>query len=478
MRAERFWLAIFGAAMLLPFTVYLVSLAPDLTWAHNGADGGDLIVAAYTLGVPHPPGYPAYTLLAHLFTWIPLGSIAYRVNLFSAVSAALAVGVLALLTAQTCQVSANLTGLGAGTRRFNLDGELAALAAAWGFAFIPLVWEQAIIAEVYAPFALMIALVLWLASRVASSRGAFALGLAWGLALGFHLTALFLFPLVWWSVRRKHALLLACVAGASLASAQWFYPVWRAGRGAITWGDPTTLQGWWWLVSGALYREYVFAAPFDVWLGRIAFLVNALLFGLGPLLSACALIGWREIAHVERGKVIAYGATMLAYVVFAIGYDSADSISLAIPAVMIFCVGIGAGVVALLDALRARFGNRVVMAGWIGLLIQVTFVLALNWRAVSLADDRAAMQCGERVLSQLPPASVVVTQDDRATFALWYFRYVLGQRADALIVDYDLLAFEWYRAQVGITPAQLERASACWIENCCVDERVRCATRE
>lgn len=460
---------IVGTATLVPFVIYLASLAPDLTWAHNGADGGDLIVAAFTLGVPHPPGYPAYTMLAHLFTRLPCASIAYCVNLLSAVSMVGATGVLALVSDEGRKTKDELC-----PSSFVFGHRVAALAAAWGFAFTPLVWQQAIIAEVYAPFALCVALVLWLAPRVLSARGAFALGAVWGLALGFHLTALFLLPLALWRVWRARARLFAFVAAVVLASLQWLYPVWRAGRGAITWGDPTTLAGWWWLVSGALYREYVFAVPLDAWLGRIAFFVNALWLGLGPILVACALIGWWQIVRTDHYKAMVYGATMLVYIVFAIGYNSADSISLTIPAVMIFCVGIGAGVALLLDTLRARFGNRAVALGWIGLFLQVTLVLILNWRAVSLAEDRAAMRFGERALSQLPPAAIVVTQDDRATFALWYFRYVLGQRADVRIVDRDLLAFEWYQAQVGLTPAQLENASVCWIENCCDEARVRC----
>ena len=75
-------------------TVYVATLAPSLTFENSGTDGGDLIAAAWTLGVPHPPGYPTYTLLAWLATRLPVGTIAYRVNLFSALSAALAVGLL------------------------------------------------------------------------------------------------------------------------------------------------------------------------------------------------------------------------------------------------------------------------------------------------------------------------------------------------------------------------------------------------
>lgn len=66
---------------LISFTVYLMTLAPTV----YVGDSGELIAASYTLGIPHPPGYPLFTILGKIFiTLIPIGSIAYRVNLLSA----------------------------------------------------------------------------------------------------------------------------------------------------------------------------------------------------------------------------------------------------------------------------------------------------------------------------------------------------------------------------------------------------------
>ena len=50
-------------AALLAFFLYLASAPPGLTWSHFGADGAELLTAALTNGVPHPPGYPLYMLL-------------------------------------------------------------------------------------------------------------------------------------------------------------------------------------------------------------------------------------------------------------------------------------------------------------------------------------------------------------------------------------------------------------------------------
>src|SRR5262249_49127116 len=77
-------------------TLYAATLAPTVTLV----DSGELIFAAKTLGVAHPPGFPLYVLLAHVFTWLPLGSAAARVNFASALFAALAAAMLTLVVAE------------------------------------------------------------------------------------------------------------------------------------------------------------------------------------------------------------------------------------------------------------------------------------------------------------------------------------------------------------------------------------------
>ena len=76
--------------------VYRWTLAPTVTLV----DSGELIVAARFLGVAHPPGFPLYLILAHLFSLIPIGSIAFRINFASAFFAALASGLITLMTAE------------------------------------------------------------------------------------------------------------------------------------------------------------------------------------------------------------------------------------------------------------------------------------------------------------------------------------------------------------------------------------------
>jgi hypothetical protein len=73
-----------GVLAVSMMAVYLSTIAPGLTWANNGSDVGDYISAAATSGIAHPTGYPFYLLLARLFQFLPVGSLAFRTNLLSA----------------------------------------------------------------------------------------------------------------------------------------------------------------------------------------------------------------------------------------------------------------------------------------------------------------------------------------------------------------------------------------------------------
>jgi tetratricopeptide (TPR) repeat protein len=78
---------------VLSLALYAWTLAPTVTLI----DSGELIVAARSLGVAHPPGFPLYVILAHIATLIPIGSVAVRVNFASAFFAASAATICALL---------------------------------------------------------------------------------------------------------------------------------------------------------------------------------------------------------------------------------------------------------------------------------------------------------------------------------------------------------------------------------------------
>lgn len=138
------------AAGLVPLGVYLATLSPTV----NGGDSGELITVAYLGGVAHPPGYPLHALLGKLTTLLPFGTVAWRVNLLSALCDA---GAAALLCRAVVLLSGDLA---------------AGLMAAGLFAFAPLVWPYAITAEVFALNNLFAAGLLYWSARLLREAGA------------------------------------------------------------------------------------------------------------------------------------------------------------------------------------------------------------------------------------------------------------------------------------------------------------------
>jgi tetratricopeptide (TPR) repeat protein len=146
------WMA-FGASALLVFIGYFLTLAPDLTLE----DSGELAVGSFYAGVPHPPGYPVWTIFTWLFTVIfPFSNIAWRVALASAVSGAVACGLVGLVVSRVSSMIVE------GIPDFkNLDSWWeSSLCIATGcisallFGFNGFVWSQSVIVEVY-PFSVV-----------------------------------------------------------------------------------------------------------------------------------------------------------------------------------------------------------------------------------------------------------------------------------------------------------------------------------
>lgn len=139
----------FALTTLMVFGGYLYTLAPDLTLE----DSGELAVASYYAGVPHPPGYPLWTIITWLFTeLVPISNIAYRVALSSAVAGALAAGLVGLMVSRGSSMMIESVGAleNLDKRWESLFCLLAGYVAAILTAFNGFMWSQCVIVEVYA----------------------------------------------------------------------------------------------------------------------------------------------------------------------------------------------------------------------------------------------------------------------------------------------------------------------------------------
>ncbi len=444
---------------LIPFLSALVSLcilaiylsiAPTrLSNANFGSDGGDLLAAVLTLGIPHPTGYPTYTLLGRLFQLVPLSTPVFRAALESLVPASLAAG---LLTAWMCFIL--------GSSRPHHLAIAAVTGTAWGVA--PLLFSQSVIIDVHGLQALFTILILWWATlnldHVPGRHVKWMLGLAFlvGLGLGNHLTLLLfapaaIFALVYTGVKaRDWMLLLAQISLALLGLLVYLYlPLRAQAYPAINWGNPQTWSGFLWEVTANPYQGLLFHTSSPVLLERMRSISNLLIDQFGVLGLVAGAIG--VIQYMFRIKWVRWVLvwTFLVYFAFSIGYSTHDSTSYLIPATLVFAIWIGLSIPSFISISWRKLP--------IGLVLALLLVISIWMRIPSARtrlDPRAQDQparYAELLLKEAPVNAIVYTTTDQDTFPLWYYHFGLGERPDLRLVVLSLTQFVWYQQSLSHT---------------------------
>lgn len=141
------WLT-FGLVTLVVMTGYWLTLAPDLTLE----DSGELAVASLYAGIPHPPGYPVWTVYTWLWAnFLPFSNIAWRVALGGAFAGAVACGLLGLIVSRgSSLMMEGIESLKNIDRKWeNIICIISGFVAGTMFGFNGYMWSQSVIVEVY-----------------------------------------------------------------------------------------------------------------------------------------------------------------------------------------------------------------------------------------------------------------------------------------------------------------------------------------
>ena len=481
-RAAIPWLLalVAGSAALV---LYAATASPTITWRNGGTDSGELALAAWTLGVAHPPGYPTYSLLGRLAMLLggPLAADpAGRLSLWSAAAGAATIaGVTALGWRLT-------TATGAGHRGTQIGSAMATVAAALTLATAPQFWTQATIPEVYTTAALwLVGLFALVACRRASHltpRLWVMIGVVTGLGLGTHYAVGFALPGLAWvawdgsgsgsagSRRRLAGLGLGLIVGALIFA---YLPIRAAASPPANWGNPTTLPRFVDLVTGLDYRRYVAADGLGAAARRFAGGADALFTQFGPAGVAAALIGLARLARERPSLLRVTAPTGLLSWLFATIYPVRDSEVYLLPLYLAVTVWLGLGIdaVARAGSRWAASGGLTVSGGQVqiarrAILVGIAAMLAFfaitpavvarrEAPRLSLAGDTEALDWARAALAAVAPRSVLITDGDTTAFPLWYAQGVLGLRPDVVLVDPGLLPMPWYRDQVRLRAPEL-----------------------
>lgn len=463
-RANRFWVWLELSWFLLVFAVsfglYFVTSAPSLTWHNGGDDGGDLATAANLLGIAHPTGYPLYLLLNQPLILLGIEPVR-ALSLMSAFCGAVACALLAASVAELINVVYPQNSS-------KIKNALIGSASGLLLAVSPLFWSQAVIAEVYSFAAALLALTLFTLTRWLSGKNSLLwVIVATGLMAAHHRTGfLTIFAVVlfvvfgvggWkktWQLLRQQSwrklattivLFVACflpygyllIRGGANPAANWFDPSWN------------NLNGFWAEFSGSSYQNLLLAAPFSQSLARIPATLQILLNQFTVVGIILGLVGWWACYSLPNLKPFfwfALVATVL-HTLFAAIYAADNSQVYLLPVFLIWSALIGVGLVYIINDVAVEITSL----RWIYALLTVFVIGILLWQLfqnygnVDASQDKTATIWVSATLAHAPKNAVLVTQEDKYTFALWYAQYALNQRPDLKLIDVRLLYADWYR---------------------------------
>jgi hypothetical protein len=398
-------------------------------------DWGEMQTVPHVLGVAHPTGYPTYILLAWLAQLAPLGSIAFRTNLLSAV---LVAGTLAVTVAILMRLEVR-PGI--------------ALGAALALGAVRTVWAAATVAEVNPLHLFFVALLLhqalvWEERR--ETRDLVIGALLVGLALGNHLLMVFVAPFiavfVLWVGRREILALPWILAPAAAAvvlglSVDLYIPLAAAASPPppLPYNHPVTIDALLWLVGGTQFRDqfgFLSSSGIAEFTSSFGALWALLSDRATPVVPILGLVGLIVLVRRRPAFGLACVGILLANVYFWSTYLRLEHYLL-VPWLLL-AIGAGVALEAATRALIARWSSaRSVGAGRLGAVAALGFAVvvgAANWAASDRSADRSAETFADTVLTALPPDAAILSEWDAST-PLWHARWVLDRRPDVLIVD-------------------------------------------
>ncbi len=438
---HRVSILLFGLALSL----YIFTLAPSLL----PADAGEFQTVAPLLGVAHPPGFALYTLLSRLFISLArVGTYAYRLNLFSAVTAALT---LVLIHRAVYRLTAS---------------HLAGLVAAFALGVSTTFWSQATTANIRSLAALLTALaalaLIEYRLQPTANRLAF-LGFCLTLAVIHHLSLAFIAvvfalaalwftprPLLSGLFRRRGGMKIALATLAPLLLLLYF-PL-RAGA-FLAPPNIATLPGLLQHVLAAGFGgDFFYFATFAALPDRLAILFNIFLFQFNA--AAVNLLALGLVLFFLRDWKLALALTVAfaLHCFIAITYRAPQTVEYLLPAYVVLVIAaggsgqwaVGSGQWTVDSGQRAAGDISLRRAATVGrhfsfvifhssLFIASLFIAFRNLPSyLALARDDSTRTYAEAALALAPPDALILASWHYAT-PLWYLQHIEGKRLDVTV---------------------------------------------
>ncbi|XP_060549527.1 protein O-mannosyl-transferase TMEM260 isoform X4 [Pantherophis guttatus] len=451
--------ALSGAgAMGAAVAAFYVTAAPP---SALGGDSGELITAAYELGVAHPPGYPLFTLLAKLaIELFPFGSAAYRVNLLCALLGAAAASLLFYTVVR-------------------LSGSQAAGVFAVGmFSFSRLTWQWSITAEVFSLNNLFVGLLMALSvqfeeATTANERskickvGAFSCGLS---MCNQHTIVIYVLCIALWvssRLFRERELTLSNVLKLSFCFLAGCLPYLYLPISAYlnkarwTWGDQTTFKGFMIHLLREEYGTFNLAklengsSTTDVLLFQVTHMKMELSLVVQAFaIAACVCCAVRP--KTEKSQLIWLFTSMLLMYSFFFAWRANLDISKPLfkgvverfwmqsNAVIVVLAGFGFSLLFFLGEIFLGNSRMIYSLEWLLAAVLVTAQIYSNYSVCDQSNNNVVDQFAMNLLSSMPPDAIILLRGDLPGNSLRYMHHCEGIRPDISLVDQEMMTYHWY----------------------------------
>ncbi len=440
-------------------TIFMLTAARTVVFI----DSGEFSTVAWTLGIPHPTGYPLYTMLSWIAAHLPLpAEPVFMLNLlssaFSVAAVVLMYGFLHNLVLTRLAAPAKPTPA---TRNRGFAPAAGACFGAATLAFSGTFWSGSTAAEVYPLHALFLVVLCRLfvgafmpegtirgARAVPEGRKAVLFAFTVGLSFTNHLSTLYLAPALLftyfrihgtsrWSVRTLVRLTPAFLLGLT---PYLFLPIRASSAPIMNWGNTV---GWEAIIrhlSGRQYSVWIFSSAGTAvrQLGYFFSHLGAEFFYL-PL--ACALWGMKVLFTRDRTLFYFFLLLFAGCLFFAVNYDINDIDSYFLLAYTAVAAAAGIGAYSLFSSFSRTIRKVAVAVAILFLALQVT----MRFPEVDQSDLRVVEQYTRSILGSVEEGSVVLSyQWDYFVSASYYLQIVEGFRPDVVVVDKELLRRSWY----------------------------------
>ncbi|PIE80091.1 MAG: hypothetical protein CSA11_09250 [Chloroflexi bacterium] len=438
-QARWFKTAVFVTSALACLTLYTVTLAPDLL----PADNGEYQLVAATLGVNHPPGFPFYTLLGHLFTKLPFGATpAYRVNWLSAVTST---ATLLIVMAAVYRLTKSWSGTAAATLTL---------------AFATTYWAQATTANIRSLTALFVALAIFALisfrratqsnNRKRADRFLNVFALAIGFGVAHHLSLAFM-ALVF-------GLFVVLIDPSLLKTPRrWLKPILAGGLGFLpllylplrananvpgATPDLATVNGFIHHALGLGFSGdfFHYTEPTLLW-QRLRIMGNVMQFQfdssflgltqegllLGMIFSLLLML-WRD-----RLLALLLGGSFAIHLFITATYRAPQTVEYMLPAYVPAVIGLGYGVGFLVSySMKQRWLTAVSYSLAAMLLVTAIRQSSRHYPSYDYLSDFTVRHTVAPMLNDAPPHSIILADWHWVT-PLWYLQEVENQRPDVTV---------------------------------------------